>query len=269
MTDSDQSGDMSINRVAIKTPPFWRNRPALWFATLEAQFHINQVTREETKFYYAVAHLDTSTADEVEEIITAPPHSQPYTTLKNALIHRFAESYDERIRKLMEREEMGDRKPSSFLRHLRSLSTDGVPDKLLKSIWISRLPQQMQSILVTQPKASLEELGDLADKLHEISNTNTFHTHAVSNTNHTNDTASQLQQLQQAVADLTTQVASLTASGSRIRNNPRSRSRSKSRHRGLCWYHSHYAEKAQKCTSPCTWVNKTRQTKPVNYRSNQ
>lgn len=48
----DASGPTSkpiyVNRVSIRTPPFSKNRPALWFASLASQYHINNITQENT-----------------------------------------------------------------------------------------------------------------------------------------------------------------------------------------------------------------------------
>lgn len=247
----------TINKVSIKVPPFWPDRPALWFASLEAQFHLNQITREVTKFYYTISHLDTTSAGEVEEIIIKPPDTNPYTVLKSALIHRYSESYEEKVRRLLEKEEIGDRKPSSFLRHLRGLAAGGIPERLLQTIWSNRLPRHMQSILLTQPTATLDELGDLADKLHEVNPAPQVR--AVSNPHPAAE--DDIQRLSRVVDNLAKQVASLTAreTPSRGRDTARQRSRSRSRSRsikeGMCWYHSNYNEKAIKCVPPCNWTS--------------
>lgn len=240
-----------VNRVSIRVPPFWPDRPGLWFASLEAQFHINGITQEMTKYYYAVSQLDTKSASEVEDIIIEPPKEQPYTCLKKALISRFSLSYEEKVRRLLEKEEMGDRKPSSFLRHLRTLAGSSFPEQLLHTIWTNRLPHHIQGILVAQKQSSLEDSGELADKLQEISS-QPMHIHAASRASlPSDDTKEQLRLLQQQVADLTQLVTSLTTGNSR---NNRSRSGSRSRtFNGLCWYHKQFAAKATKCIQPCTW----------------
>lgn len=84
---------LQVTRVTIRTPPFCKDRPALWFASLEAQFTINQITVETTKFSYAISLLDTNCACEVEDIIISPPQTNPYTMLKSAIISRFSDSY--------------------------------------------------------------------------------------------------------------------------------------------------------------------------------
>ena len=62
---------------------------------------------------------------------------------------------------------MGDRKPSQFLRHLKSLASD-VPDDFLRSIWSSRLPPHIQTILVGQTEGNLDTSSQLADRIAEV-----------------------------------------------------------------------------------------------------
>jgi hypothetical protein len=82
-----------------------------------------------------MSQLDHRYAAEVEDIITPPPKRDPYTIMKAELVTRLSPSRKQRSHKFLTLE-MGDRKPSQFLRQLRSL----VPDDFLRSIWSSRLP---------------------------------------------------------------------------------------------------------------------------------
>ena len=245
----------SVDRVTVRVPPFWPEEPALWFASLEAQLHLAGVTREGTMFYHTVAQLDTKSAIEVKDLITSPPKDNPYSALKTALIARFSESQEEKVRRLLEKEELGDRKPSTFLRYLKNLAGTSVPDTLLRTLWMGRLPVQTQAILATQSETSLDSLAVLADKIHEI--TPAMHVSATSlagsSRSPDNSSASSLECQIQA---LTKQVAALTTrldrGLSRARN--RSRSRSKSRQRkGQCWYHDRFKDRAQKCIKPCSY----------------
>jgi hypothetical protein len=61
---------------------------------------------------------------------------------------------------------MGDRKPSQFLRHLCRLALD-VPDSLLRSLWTSRSPTNVQATLVCHPDASLDSAAEYADRIIE------------------------------------------------------------------------------------------------------
>jgi hypothetical protein len=44
-----------ISRVAVWIPPFWAERPAMWFAQAEAQFYLAGISSEQTKFCYVIS----------------------------------------------------------------------------------------------------------------------------------------------------------------------------------------------------------------------
>lgn len=246
-----------VNRVTITTPPFSSAHPALWFASLEAQFEINQVVRQTTKYHYAVAHLDTNCTKEVEDLIIDPPKENPYTALKDAIIRRFSETKEHKIRRLLEREQLGDRKPSSFLRHLKSLAGTPFPDDLLKSIWLGRLPRFLQTVLTAQSLESLTELSELADKLVDINAEPQACSIKPANPDQYEVLSKKVDDLTRAIAALTTDRGRSSNAGRRSgqgRNRDRSRSRSRPRNPDLCFYHDRFAAKAHKCVQPCKWA---------------
>jgi len=53
--DSSEGGH--IHRPAVRLPPFWPDRPGLWFAQAEAQFVLATVTSERTNFNYVISQL--------------------------------------------------------------------------------------------------------------------------------------------------------------------------------------------------------------------
>jgi len=63
-------------------------------------------------------------------------------------------------------EELGEQRPSCFLRRLKELAEDKVSDEFLTSLWIQRLPN-MQSILATIDD-DLDKLAITVDKIHDI-----------------------------------------------------------------------------------------------------
>jgi hypothetical protein len=156
-----------ISRVAVRFPPFWAERPAVWFAQAEAKFPLAGVNSEKTPFYYVISQLDHRYATEVEDIITSLPEQGSYTTLRTELIRRLSPSREQRIHQLLMLKVMGDSKPSQFLRHLRSLVPD-VPDDFLRSIWSSRLPTNVQDILAGQHEDSLDAAARSADRILQI-----------------------------------------------------------------------------------------------------
>lgn len=148
-----RSSGSDICRVAARLPPFWPQEPAVWFAQVEGQFLLAGITTDETKFYYVLSTLEYQYAAEVK-----------YEKLKSELIKRLSASREREVKQLLVHEELGDRKPSQFLRHLRHLAGPNMPDDFLKTIWTSRLPQNIQTVVASQPQSTLESLAELADR---------------------------------------------------------------------------------------------------------
>ncbi|XP_058799032.1 uncharacterized protein LOC131668682 [Phymastichus coffea] len=253
----------AIHRVAVKLPPFWSDKPSLWFVQADSQFTLSDITNEVTKFHYVVSQLDARIALEVEDVIKNPPQLNPYTYLRTKIIERLSASEEQRVRQLISAEELGDRKPSQFLRHLQSFAgTTIVPDNLLRRLWLQRLPQNVQAIIAPQSELAIDKLSELADKIIEVSPCppNFSVNAALNNKGTEND-------LLKAVAELQKQVAELAASRSRSRNrhgyHHNSRNRIKSQNRDdssnkktdeVCWYHKKCQQNAKKCVKPCKFL---------------
>ncbi|XP_028166640.1 uncharacterized protein LOC114357293 [Ostrinia furnacalis] len=253
-------------RVAVRLPPFWPEEPALWFAQCEGNFVLSNITSDVTKFYYVAAQLDHTYAVEVKDIIKNPPETGKYEKLKTELIKRLSASQEKKVKRLLMHEDLGDRKPSQFLRRLQDLAGPSIPNDFLQTIWSSRLPQNVQTIVASQNDLPLEKLADLADKVHEIAPA----TPQVASTS-TEASSSEYQLMAKQISELTRQVASLT---SRLEGNSRSRSRSRSNYKGRrgnsrprdppadhphCWYHYTHGSKAKKCVQPCTYSSENSQ----------
>ncbi|XP_028142668.1 uncharacterized protein LOC114336493 [Diabrotica virgifera virgifera] len=137
MTDGASSSvlqDISasgVDRISVKIPPFWPNDPEIWFLQVESQFTLANITSNSTKFNYIVANLETAYISEVRDIIVSPPATEKYVKLKAELIKRLSASQQQKIKRLLEHEELGDRRPSQFLRHLQSLAGTTVPDNIV------------------------------------------------------------------------------------------------------------------------------------------
>jgi hypothetical protein len=247
------------------------------------------ISSETTKFYHVVSQLDQRYAAELEDVITSPPERDPYTTLRAELIRRLSPSREQRIRQFLTLE-MGDGKPSQFLRHLRSLAPD-VPEDFLQIIWSSRLPLNIQAFLAGQHEGSLDAAACSADRISEVAPQP-----ALASVGPSPDSTVLLR----GIEDLSHQMAVLSAEQDRLRTssrdshlrsrNPRLTSRDPcsstrdprpgSRNRRpvsrppsrvdatatLCWYHRRFGARAQKFTPSCSYRQQrksTQQTSPA------
>lgn len=261
--DATDGTSGAVNRVAVRLAPFWPEDPDLWFAQVEAQFETAGIKTDATKFSTVIQQLDSTVAREVRDIILTPPTDGKYEKLKQELIKRLSISREQRLRQLLMCEEMGDRKPTQFLRHLRQLGGDGVTDQFLRTLWTNRLPPHIQSIIVSRPSSDLlDDVAELADKIYEV----TPSSHQVARVSTSNTFEGMLQKLEDNLSlriqnEISQQIAQLNIGrsrdryqGSRSRSNSRRR-RSTSRTPGVCWYHDTFGEKARKCNSPCNYTS--------------
>lgn len=255
---------VELHKVSVKVPPFYAEKPALWFAQLESQFSLADITRDTTKYHLTLSQLDPIYAAEVEDIITAPHAADKYERLKRELIKRLSASREKKVKQLLTHEELGDRKPSQFLRHLSQLAGPGVPEEFIRTIWTSRLPSSTQSIIAAQTKSNLDEVAELADRIHDVVSPNfqVAATQAGPSHRPSSGESSQIAELTRQVAMLADKLEQMSRSRSRSRQrsnsfsrnrgrSPSSRSDSNYRRYPLCWYHAKHGERAKKCVKPC------------------
>ncbi|XP_039303395.1 uncharacterized protein LOC120357299 [Solenopsis invicta] len=126
----------------LKLPTFWYKQPKLWFAQIESEFTVYRIRSEDIKYSSVIRHLDEQALIAISEIVENPPEIDKYNQLKKALIHRFTDSEEKRLRQLL-------------------------ADNILHSIWLQRLPYRVQATLAVVENVPLVKLSELADKIVE------------------------------------------------------------------------------------------------------
>lgn len=258
--------DQDIHHVTVRLPKFIKTRPDLWCAQIEAQFETANITRDSTKFSYALQALKSDVLSEVSDAILTPPDHDKYLNLKTALLREFKESDERRFKQLLNEMVLGDQRSSRFLRRMKDLAENRLNDAALKSIWLQRLPTGAQSVLsaIDEP---LDRLALTADRILDVVSANGV-------------CVSQVDQPTADISSLETQINKLTKKLKRLETRPRqsrsrfrstsrvnyqdsnSRSRTRSRSRSttdnsLCWYHNKFGSNARKCNRPCSWIETT------------
>lgn len=258
-----EAPDIKPEVYQIKIIPFAPEDPEIWFAMLESQFTTHGITEDKIKFSNVVTSLGMVHAKAVKDLITNPPSENRYEKIKAELIRRLSASHEKKVMQLLTHEELGDRKPSQFLRHLQDLAGPSVPEDFVRSIWSSRLPQSVQAILASQTSHSLDQLADLADRIQDITTPGgVVASSAMPGTTAGGPQTSEIAELRKMVAQLTTRLDRLSREPQRKshRSRPRrrassssSRTRSQSSYRRhpMCWYHFKFGSKAEKCQLPC------------------
>ncbi|GBN41997.1 hypothetical protein AVEN_93176-1 [Araneus ventricosus] len=86
-------------------------------------------------------------------------------TLKERPINIFSDSEERRLKKLLQYTELDDKRPS--VRQMQDLEGNRVGDEVLLSLWLQRLPIQMQAILTTSSD-DMNKLSIVANKIADL-----------------------------------------------------------------------------------------------------
>lgn len=256
-------------KVSTRVPPFYSDKPDLWFHQVEAQFRNNHITRDQTKYDIVVSNLDPKYLDIVAHIIRDPPNENKYDLFKSTLIKEYQLSDEKRLTQLLQGIDLGDQKPSALLRKMREVSKGIVNEQVLETLWSSKLPETVRAIIVSI-NIGLEEKAQAADKIldrvkFEISATDHEKYRNGKTVNQTHELALQIAALSKQLEALNKKVNNSSfQSPSRFQ----SRSQSRSRHNrntnnntnktdekkyDQCWYHFKFNDNAIKCTDWCKY----------------
>ncbi|KAL4705665.1 hypothetical protein ACJJTC_011227 [Scirpophaga incertulas] len=167
-----QSAEVANISLSLRIPPFWRDRPSLWFFSFEAATH--DLKRSQAQLtQMVIAQLERQDIEEITDLLYNPPEADQYTAIKERLITAYEESDSRQFQKLLSEMELGDQKQSQLLRRMRDLARERLPDTTLRLMWTNHLPPHVRSVLAVSEslssKATLKELALLADKMLEQS----------------------------------------------------------------------------------------------------
>ncbi|XP_032688866.1 uncharacterized protein LOC116852521 [Odontomachus brunneus] len=151
---------------SCRLPPFWRAKPDFWFVQAEAALQLSRVRGDESRYNMVLSMLDPDTLTDIEDVIRSPPATERYQALKQAILSRLTDSADRQLLKLLTQLELGDKRPSQLLRHMRGLASR-VPDDVLRVKWLDLLPVSAQRLLRILKSPTLEELAAVADEIVE------------------------------------------------------------------------------------------------------
>ena len=248
-----------------KLPNFWPDDPVVWVAQVKAQFSQYEITDQKARFNLVVAALPNDVATLIRDVILNPDQKEPFDNLINILLKRVTPTDSVRLTQILESEQIGLKTPGDFLRHLQYLQGGMVLDeKLLKIIFLKRLPSNIRQILLTQT-GSLTELAELADKIYDAGDRPAL----VQATVGAPSLEQTVTELKAEINDLRVHMADVQAScAPRQPSQPRQRQYRQStsfrqptgqrqttlsRQGQLCWYHNTHGDRAHSCQPPCAW----------------
>ncbi|BHF60219.1 hypothetical protein SprV_0100318200 [Sparganum proliferum] len=163
MSSSTQQPDVpaeSIHDFHFTLPDFWQHAPKLYFIRIESAFYSANITKELSKYYKLVEVFPANIISQVQLLLVNPPADAPYSAVSDR----------QRYHQLIKEESQGDRKPSELLRRMRTFLGDiQVDEKLVKEMFLERLPADVQTILASGSRdLTLSHLTEMADRMIEV-----------------------------------------------------------------------------------------------------
>ncbi|XP_053955148.1 uncharacterized protein LOC128861212 [Anastrepha ludens] len=104
----------------------------------------------------------------VEYIVANPPLSNKYIALKEALVNHFEIPQERRFKKLLSGIELRERRPTELLAEINRLGGNNLDPSFVRSMWLDRLPLQIQLALTATGEQDNAKLAQTANRLMAI-----------------------------------------------------------------------------------------------------
>nr|CAX83690.1 Gag protein [Schistosoma japonicum] len=233
--------------------PFWADNEEAWFCYAEAETRDHGVTYSRVQFLAVVRSLLRELNRYVTPFISSPDCLGPYEQLKKSILKRGDLSDRQRLDESFHTIELGSGLKTEMLSSMKEVIGQRTFDEgLFRQLFLSKLPQQVQAVLVTFNNNPVDELASSVDRILEI--TRTRHNEVYSVTEKPLETENKITKLCNTLSCF------LDLHEQRRPSNPRRRSLSSKRsslrprrreNPHWCWYHNTYGKDSKKCRDPC------------------
>lgn len=152
-----------VSTVLLKLPSFWNENADAWFRQAEAQFVIQNVTAEDTKYCYVDAALNSDTAVHVAPLLDSLDTSSRYSSLESFSLDTYGLSGDEPAQQFFYLNNLGNRKPSEVMDYMIRLHGGETPGFLLNFAFKRLLPPLVCHAISSFPAKDFRALSHEAD----------------------------------------------------------------------------------------------------------
>ena len=162
-----RSGNNVTGTSGLTLPKFWDGDADLYFSTIETIFRVRGINSEQSRLDSLLAALDLRHFRFWEHVLPDLNAQNAYSKTKTVLLQHFAPSSDDKLERLLNGSRLSDRtSPSRLLAEMRSLlGESGSQDRLLRKLFLDRLPAGVRRIVVSHPVEDLDQLAKIADRV--------------------------------------------------------------------------------------------------------
>lgn len=256
-------------------PQFLPADPEFWFTTLESQFSLRGIKRDDIKFSCIVArpprelclYIKAENADQTP----LAPNQTRYQRFKERVNRAFKVSEDAKLKQLIRSQPMLADKPSQMLVQLQNLAGTSATPALLRNVFLEQMPENIRPILAATQIQDVNKLAEIADSIIENISPHKY-VNAVSDNEPSDIKALFELQKQQVAVQLSqdtlikSMAETLKTLSAQVEKLQKFRSRSRSRPKNVfadknqssdnvdfCRYHNRYGRLAHRCEHPCAF----------------
>ncbi|VDP06276.1 unnamed protein product, partial [Schistosoma margrebowiei] len=166
--------------------PFWPDNIEAWFCYAEADFSEHGVIDTRAQFLAVVKALPHEFIRYVTPSMFTSDVSEPYETLKRSILKRGDLTDRQRLDQLFNNIDLQHGSATDMLQRMREMIGLGTFEEgLFKQLFLSKLPQQVQAVLVSFQNNALDKLAASADRILEITKSCTTEVFSVKEKPHT------------------------------------------------------------------------------------
>ncbi|VDO91406.1 unnamed protein product [Schistosoma margrebowiei] len=149
----------TISPPSFQLIPFWRNNIETWFCSAEADFYEHGVNDTRAQFLAVVKALPREFDRYVTPSMFTSDVSEPYETLKRFIPKRGDLTDRQRLDQLINNIDLQHSSATDILQRMREvIGLRTFDDGLFKQLFLSKLPQLVQAVLVLLQNNALDEL---------------------------------------------------------------------------------------------------------------
>ncbi|CAI2729054.1 unnamed protein product [Schistosoma spindalis] len=247
----------TVSPPSFQLMPFWPDNIEAWFCYAEADFFEHGVNDVRAQFLAVVKALPREFNRYVTLSMFTSDVSDPYQTLKQAILKRGDLTDRQRLDQLLNNIDLQHGSATDMLQRMREvIGQRTFDDGLFKQLFLSKLPQQVQAVLVSFQNNAVDELAASADRILEITRSPNAEVFSVKEKPQTtqNDITQLCHTLTRYLKLGNDRKRSLTPRRSTSRRRSVSRTR-ETDNPDWCWYHNQYGKSARNCRKPCNFPN--------------
>ncbi|VDP21028.1 unnamed protein product [Schistosoma margrebowiei] len=149
--------------------PFWPDNTEAWFRYTEANFREHGVNDTRAQFFAVVKALPRKFNMYVTPSMFTSDVSEPYETLKRSILKQGDLTDRQKLDQLFNNIDLQHGSATGMLQRMREvIGLRTFDEGLFKHFSLSKLPQQVQAVLVSFQNNALDELAASADRILEI-----------------------------------------------------------------------------------------------------